>query len=60
VLPSSSGVVIPIMEAVSSSEIYVNFYQTTQRHFTEDRNLPYHLRDNKISQIISVARESCL
>jgi hypothetical protein len=46
VAPCSLVEVSPMMEAVSTSETLVNFYQTTRRYSPEDSNLHAHRREN--------------
>jgi hypothetical protein len=42
-----------MMEAVSTSEILVNFYQTTQRNNTEDSHLHTHCCENVKASLCS-------
>jgi hypothetical protein len=51
VAPSSSGRLGLMMEAASTSEKSVNFYQTTRRNNTGDSHLCTRLRENLKSHI---------
>jgi hypothetical protein len=43
-----------MMEAARTSEMLVNFYQTTQRYNPEDSHLHTHRRENLKSYLVSV------
>jgi hypothetical protein len=45
-LPPSSSLTTLVMEAASTSETLVNFYQTTRRYNPEDSHLRTHRREN--------------
>jgi hypothetical protein len=47
---SNSRAITLVMEAASTFETSLNFYQTTQSHNTEDRHLHTRRRENLISQ----------
>jgi hypothetical protein len=46
-----------MMEAASTSETLVNFYQTTRRYNPEDSHLHTHRRENLKSFLISSSEE---
>jgi hypothetical protein len=45
-----------MMEAVRTSEISVNFYQTTQRNIPEDSHLHIHHHENLKLDLVIVAK----
>jgi hypothetical protein len=49
----SSGLFALMMEAASTSETPVNFYQTTRRYNSEDRHLNTRRRENVKSTYIA-------
>jgi hypothetical protein len=51
VAPPSSGIAL-MMEAASTSETLVNFYQTTRRNNPDDSHLHTHRRENLKSHVL--------
>jgi hypothetical protein len=50
----AASVIRAVMEAASTSETSVNFYQTTRRNNQEDSHLPTRRRDNLKSHFFKV------
>jgi hypothetical protein len=48
----SASIIALMMEAASTSETSVSFYQTTRRNIPEDRHLLTHRRENLKSHLI--------
>jgi hypothetical protein len=48
----AASIIAPMIKAASTSETFVNFYQTTRRYNPEDSHLRTHRRENLKSHII--------
>jgi hypothetical protein len=50
----SASIIALMMEAISTSETYVNFYQNTRRNIPEDSHLHTRRRENLKSHLIFI------
>jgi hypothetical protein len=60
IVASCSLTIVSMMEAASTSETSVSFYQTTRRNNPEDSHLHTRRRENLKSHIMTFFSKSCL